>query len=143
MLVDQITANGGKGTEVNLRAINEVNHLSAKIFMASNVSLDVSAPRTISTNFITGGGFMKCMPMTCNSTKSFTGKLAMLKIPRWRDRNISVFIFYIDYSYEIPCLSNMGNHEQYNPYCKQFSWSWFFHSMHAKTTSLNGITICK
>ena len=42
-----------------------VNHLSAKAFVALNVSSDVSAPRTISTSFIIGGGFMKCMPITC------------------------------------------------------------------------------
>lgn len=95
MLVEKTTANGGRGTEVNLRAISEVNHLSAKIFMASNVSSDVSAPRTISTNFIIGGGFMKCMPMTCNSTNHFTGKLAMLKIPRWRERNTSQSLYFI------------------------------------------------
>lgn len=35
------------------------------------------------------------------------------------------------------------NHEQYNHYCKLFSWSWLFLSMRAKTTLLDSITIYK
>jgi len=44
-------------------------YLSAKAFIAKKTSSDVSAPLTISINFIIGGGFIKCMPITCNKLK--------------------------------------------------------------------------
>lgn len=45
---------------------NFINHLSANDFVALKVVSDVSAPLIISTTFIIGGGFIKCMPMTCS-----------------------------------------------------------------------------
>lgn len=40
-------------------------YFSAKAFIVAKTSSDVSAPLTISTNFMIGGGFIKCMPITC------------------------------------------------------------------------------
>jgi hypothetical protein len=40
--------------------------------VAANVSSEVSAPRTISINFITGGGFIKCIPITFHKRQQTT-----------------------------------------------------------------------
>lgn len=44
-------------------------YLSASDFVTLNVSSEVSAPLTISTSFMIGGGFIKCMPITCKDKR--------------------------------------------------------------------------
>lgn len=47
-----------------LMSLHSSAHLSANIFTVEKTASEVSAPLTISTSFIIGGGFIKCIPIT-------------------------------------------------------------------------------
>ena len=59
-------------------------YLSEKDLTCEKTSSDVSAPRMISINFITGGGLKKCMPITCNM-ETFSSHGSDLKFIEWRE----------------------------------------------------------
>ena len=47
-----------------LMSVHSSTHLSANVFTVAKTASEVSAPLTISTSFIIGGGFIKCIPIT-------------------------------------------------------------------------------